>query len=490
MAGRSLGWSLAAGTPPVNVMRNHDSQDAFATLLALLADSAAIWLAQMLAVWIRFSSGWIHQPYEQEPGIFQKYAIAALFSLVIYLSIFQMLKLYSRPQEGKFTAKIPRLVRANLFSCLGVLVVCALLKNVIPFSNTAILISFCTVTVLVLVERAILFQVEIAMARRMAPYHRALILGANKEAAQFIRAVRNEPRFRTRIDAVLLSANGEVPDADIPRELLCGDAVDFPKIVADRKIDFLVLASHDITHAQTVDLAVFCEQHLIRFSLIPDIYGMMTSKMTFQMVGSVPLVGIGDWPLDKVWNRILKRALDIFGAIVGLLLSAPFVLVFAICIKRESPGPVFYKQQRCGRMGKTFDIYKLRTMKPDAEKGNKPGWTVGDDPRRTKIGGFLRRRNIDELPQFWNVLRGDMSLVGPRPERPYYVERFTPGIEHYMWRHVSKPGLTGWAQVNGYRGDTSISERVKFDLYYLENWSLAFDFKILVRTLFTYKNAC
>ena len=471
-------------------MRDHDSQDAFATLLAIVADSVAIWAAQMLAVWVRFFSGWIHQPYLEGSDIFRKYSIASLVSLVIYFAVFQILKLYSRPQSGKFTAKIPRLVRANFFACLGVLVACGLLKNVIPFSNTAILISFGTVTVLVILERAILFQVEIAMARRSPPYHRALILGANQEAANFIRAVAKEPRFRTRIDAVLLTEKDETPDEKIPAGLICGKASDLPQVVANRKIDFLVLASHDLTHAQTVDLAVFCEQHLIRFSLIPDIYGMMTSKMDFQMVGAVPLVGIGAWPLDQVWNRILKRILDIFGSIVGLLLSAPLMLVAAIFIKRESPGPVFYKQQRCGRMGKVFDIYKLRTMKQDAEKGNKPGWTVGDDPRRTRVGGFLRRWNIDELPQFWNVLRGDMSLVGPRPERPYYVERFTPGIEHYMWRHVSKPGLTGWAQVNGYRGDTSISKRVKFDLYYLENWSLAFDFKIIIRTFFTYKNAC
>ena len=212
--------------------------------------------------------------------------------------------------------------------------------------------------------------------------------------------------------------------------------------------------------------------------------------MDFQMIGSVPIVGVGRWPLDQVWNRMLKRIVDIIGGFVGMVISVPFILVSAIVIKCESKGPIFYAQERCGRRGKTFRIYKLRTMRTDAEKGDHPGWTVDDDPRRTRSGAFLRKWNIDELPQFWNVFKGEMSLVGPRPERPYFVEQFTPGIEHYMWRHVSKPGLTGWAQVNGFRGDTSISERVKYDLYYLENWSLAFDFKILVRTLFTYRNAC
>jgi exopolysaccharide biosynthesis polyprenyl glycosylphosphotransferase len=181
--------------------------------------------------------------------------------------------------------------------------------------------------------------------------------------------------------------------------------------------------------------------------------------------------------------------LDIAGALVGLLLAAPLMSVAALLIVRESPGPVFYIQERCGRRGRRFRLVKLRTMHPDAEAGRGPGWTVAGDPRRTRVGTWLRRYNIDELPQFWNVLRGDMSLVGPRPERPFFVEQFAPGIAHYMWRHVSKPGLTGWAQVNGLRGDTSIAERVKYDLFYLEHWSLAFDFKILLRTLLAFKNA-
>jgi len=144
---------------------------------------------------------------------------------------------------------------------------------------------------------------------------------------------------------------------------------------------------------------------------------------------------------------------------------------------------------RCGEGGREFTIYKLRTMTEDAEDDTGPIWALPDDPRRTQIGAFLRRHNLDELPQFWNVLKGDMSLVGPRPERPHFVEQFKEDISRYMWRHASKPGMTGWAQVNGLRGNTSISERIKYDLYYLENWSLAFDFKIIVRTFFSRENA-
>jgi lipopolysaccharide/colanic/teichoic acid biosynthesis glycosyltransferase len=165
------------------------------------------------------------------------------------------------------------------------------------------------------------------------------------------------------------------------------------------------------------------------------------------------------------------------------------MLAAAVLIKRSSPGPVLYGQERCGERGRVFTLYKLRTMRTDAEEQTGPVFTAREDPRVTPVGAFLRRRNLDELPQLWNVLLGQMSLVGPRPERPHFVERFKEDISRYMWRHVSKPGMTGWAQVNGLRGNTSIQERIKYDLYYLENWSLALDFKILAKTFFARENA-
>ncbi len=473
-------------------MRDRDSYDAVTTVLAVLADAAAIWIGQMLAVWIRFDSGWIPLRYTRVAGLYQSYAAAAALTVVIYLAVFQILKLYTRPQDGTFIGKVPRLVRACLFGGGGVLVCSGLLKNDMDYSfvsNAAILVSLATVTLLVLAERELMFQLEIAVARRVAPCHRALILGANDDALLFLRAIERDPRMRTRIVAIV-PVGGEKRCAELPADLIKGDSSNLEEVVREDSVDMLILASHVLSHTETVALVVFCEQHLVRFSMIPDLFRMMTSKMDFQMIGSVPIVGVGRWPLDQVWNRMLKRIVDIVGGFVGMVISVPFILVSAIAIKCESKGPVFYAQERCGRRGRTFRIYKLRTMRTDAEKGDHPGWTVDDDPRRTRSGAFLRKWNIDELPQFWNVFKGEMSLVGPRPERPYFVEQFTPGIEHYMWRHVSKPGLTGWAQVNGFRGDTSISERVKYDLYYLENWSLAFDFKILVRTLFTYRNAC
>jgi len=208
-----------------------------------------------------------------------------------------------------------------------------------------------------------------------------------------------------------------------------------------------------------------------------------------QSLDDIPLLGLKRWPLEVFWNRAMKRSVDIVGGLLGLLVSLPVLAVVAVFIKRDSPGPVFFRQERCGERGKRFMICKLRTMPENAEKESGPVFAIENDPRRTSVGGVLRKLNLDELPQFWNVLAGDMSLVGPRPERPHFVEQFKTEIARYMWRHVSRPGLTGWAQVNGLRGDTSIEERIKYDLYYLENWSLAFDLKILLKTLLARRNA-
>ncbi|MDD5707136.1 MAG: exopolysaccharide biosynthesis polyprenyl glycosylphosphotransferase [Kiritimatiellae bacterium] len=470
-------------------MRNRDSSDALTAILAMLADAVTIWLAQMAAVWLRFDSGLFTLYYGRDTNLYGKYALAAAAVLPCYLLVFQVLKLYSRPQQGTFANKLPRLVRACIVGGLGVLVISALIRRLVEYSNGAILTSFVTVTAAVLLQRAAMFRLEFRLARRAAPCHRTLIVGAGEAAARLIAAIAQDPRLRTRVAGVL-TFEGETPDDSIAPDLLCGRYDQLESVVAAREIDQLILTGHSLAHDEIVTLIIFCERHLVHFNMVPDLFRLLTSRMEFHTIKDIPLLGISRWPLDQFWNRFVKRATDIAGGLIGSLLSAVPLLAAAILIRLESPGPVFYIQERCGRRGRTFRLCKLRTMRVDAEACGAPGWTVPDDPRRTRVGAWLRRYNIDELPQFWNVLKGDMSLVGPRPERPYFVERFASGIEHYMWRHVSKPGLTGWAQVNGLRGDTSIAERVKYDLFYLENWSLAFDLKILIRTLFTRRNAC
>ena len=198
----------------------------------------------------------------------------------------------------------------------------------------------------------------------------------------------------------------------------------------------------------------------------------------------LPIIHIRHVPLTNMFNATMKRLVDIAGAVFGLVIFSPIMLLTALLVKVTSPGPVLYSQERVGLHNHTFKMYKFRSMEVQDPKKERSQWTTPHDPRVTPIGKFIRKTSIDEMPQFFNILVGDMSLVGPRPERPLFVEKFKEEIPRYMIKHQVRPGLTGWAQVNGYRGDTSITKRIEHDLYYIENWSLGFDFKIMFLTIF------
>ena len=217
---------------------------------------------------------------------------------------------------------------------------------------------------------------------------------------------------------------------------------------------------------------------------IPDYYNIIpTRPYTVDILG-LPVINIRHVPLTNNFLALLKRLIDIVGSVCGIVVTSPVMLLACLLIKITSPGPLIYKQERVGLHNKTFQMYKFRSMEVQKESEEKKAWTTKDDPRVTGIGKLMRRTSIDELPQLFNILKGDMSLVGPRPERPFFVEKFREEIPRYMVKHQVRPGLTGWAQVNGYRGDTSIRKRIEYDLYYIENWTLGFDVKILVLTIF------
>lgn len=475
-------------------MRVRDTFDVACSAVTALADAAAVYGGVMLAYWIRFQSGWVHEGWlpwlvrNRHPPL-EMYQFVALIAVPLFLFIFRSLQLYVRPQLGTFSERLPRLVRAVF---LGVFISTALafaVRTNPPLSRVTVLVAFFTVAALVLLERFVLFRVEYHLAKRRRTLNRLLIIGTDDIAARLKNAMESEPRLRTRVTA-FLRTNDTTPHPGIPPELIKGAVSELSPILRSRQVDQVVLANQsDLTHERMSEIILDCEQSLVDFKMVPDFYRLLTIKMQMQTVDGIPVLGVEEWPLDYFWNRAAKRIEDVLGALVGLLLSAPIILVAAIAIKRESSGPVFYRQIRLGEKGRRFRIIKLRSMPVDAEKESGPVWAEENDARRTRVGAFLRERNIDELPQFWNVLKGEMSLIGPRPERPHFVEQFKEDIGRYMWRHVSKPGMTGWAQVNGLRGNTDLTKRVELDLFYLENWSLAFDFKILARTLFTRKNA-
>ncbi|MCX7885400.1 MAG: undecaprenyl-phosphate glucose phosphotransferase, partial [Caloramator sp.] len=227
-----------------------------------------------------------------------------------------------------------------------------------------------------------------------------------------------------------------------------------------------------------------CEKYGVRIQIIPAYYKYIPSKPYLEEIDGIPVISARYIPLDLISNKIIKRLFDIICSSILILLFSPIMLLISIIIKFTSQGSVIFKQERVGYNKKPFIMYKFRSMKVQSSEEEKVKWTTKDDPRKTKFGEFIRKTSLDELPQFFNVLKGDMSIVGPRPERPYFVDKFKEEIPQYMVKHQVKPGITGWAQVNGLRGDTSIKKRIEYDLYYIENWSLLFDIKIMFLTVF------
>ncbi|NKB24061.1 MAG: undecaprenyl-phosphate glucose phosphotransferase [Kiritimatiellae bacterium] len=468
-------------------MRAKDTFDVLMSTTALIVDAVFIYIGFITATWIRFDSGWIPLYRGYPPQSLYQYG--AGLATILFLFIFLSLGLYKRPQVGHFIEKIPRLIRATGLGIFLVITLAYIINTEPPIARMVVFLSFFTVNIFILIERKILFQLERHWAKYQASKKRVAILGTGPIAGQLKQALEQEPRLRSRLIAFFKTNNDRL-DPHVPAELVKGHIEDLPEFLKNETVDEIILANpSSLTHAAMVKIIVQCERALANFIMVPDIFRVLTSGVSMQLIDGIPMLGVGTWPLDRFWNRLTKRSVDIAGAWLGLILSIPVMAISAIIIKATSPGPILYKQKRCGEKGTCFTIYKLRTMQMDAEIESGPVWTTQDDTRRTPAGKFMRKYNIDELPQFWNVLKGEMSLVGPRPERPHFVEQFKEDIGGYMWRHTSKPGLTGWAQVNGLRGNTSIEARIKHDLFYLENWSLGLDLKVLLRTIFARENA-
>jgi exopolysaccharide biosynthesis polyprenyl glycosylphosphotransferase len=307
---------------------------------------------------------------------------------------------------------------------------------------------------------------------------RLLIVGTGEVARIILQRILWSPQLGYELVGVINGADEEAEILSIP---VLGTPKDLPALIEEHKIDEVIIAIPEKGHREVVEVISFCERGRVAIKVFPDFFQFVASESSIDDLGGLPLLAIRDFAM-RGYLLIFKRLMDVLGAMVGLVIFSPMMLLTAVAIKLESPGPVFFIQERMGLDGKPFLMIKFRSMRQDAEKDG-PGWTQDNDPRQTRMGALLRRIDVDELPQFINVLLGEMSLVGPRPEQPFYVNQFRESVPHYMERHREKAGMTGWAQVNGLRGDTSIVERTKFDVWYTENWSLLLDIKILLRTL-------
>jgi len=304
-----------------------------------------------------------------------------------------------------------------------------------------------------------------------------LLVGSGEVARTVAEKIRWSPNLGLNIVGAVngeaMGAVGEVP--------IIGTTAELPEIIDQYEVDEVIIALPEASRHELVQLVSKCQRGKVDIKVYPDIFAYMSGGLTVDDLNGMPLLSVRDVAL-RGWKLSLKRAMDVMGAFAGLVVLSPFMALTALLIKLESPGPVFFCQERMGLDGHPFPMIKFRSMRADAEKRG-PGWTTENDPRVTRMGRFMRRTNWDEIPQLINVFWGHMSLVGPRPEQPYYVQKFREYIPRYMERHREKAGMTGWAQINGLRGDTSILERTKYDLWYVENWSLWLDVKIVLRTM-------
>jgi Undecaprenyl-phosphate glucose phosphotransferase len=316
------------------------------------------------------------------------------------------------------------------------------------------------------------------LRRRGLWVDRLLIVGTGEVGRMILQKIGQMPRLGYRV--VGFVAGDDPQNQEIMGVPVLGSVDDLPDLIAAHGVEEVIVGLPELSHQDLLSILSRCERGQVGVKIFPDLFQIIATELSIGDLGGLPLLSVRDVAL-RGWKLTLKRAVDLVGSAILLVMLSPFLTLVALAIKLDSPGPVFYAQKRMGLDAKPFWCLKFRSMSVDAERDG-PGWTTEHDPRVTRLGRFIRRFSIDELPQLINVLLGEMSLVGPRPERPVYVEQFRRSIPRYMDRHREKSGLTGWAQVNGLRGDTSIAERTKYDLWYIENWSLWLDFRILVRT--------
>jgi Undecaprenyl-phosphate glucose phosphotransferase len=309
-----------------------------------------------------------------------------------------------------------------------------------------------------------------------------ILVGYSRAAEEYIDRILQNPQWGYVIRGIL---DDHVRIGTEYRKIpVIGQIADLTEILPQNSVDEIAITLGLSEYDRLEEIVTLCEKSGVHTKFIPDYNKIIPTKPYTEDILGLPVINIRYVPLSNTFNALIKRCMDIVGSVAAIIIFSPLMLLMCILIKLTSPGPLIYKQERVGLHNKTFWMYKFRSMEVQPEEEEKKAWTVKNDPRVTWIGKFMRRTSIDEFPQFFNVLKGNMSLVGPRPERPFFVEKFREEIPRYMVKHQVRPGVTGWAQVNGYRGNTSIRKRIDCDLYYIENWSIGLDIKILFMTIF------
>lgn len=457
----------------------------FATL-NLIADSFAILFSFLVAFYIRFHSP-LNLPVAGNIPSLLSYAQTLILILPIYILSFRTYKLYQSSRTIRRIEEIFLVIKA-ISTAIFLLMAISFFYREMSYSRITLVFIWIISIVFVSTSRYLVIQFEYQQKRKSKDTLKLLIIGAGRKTRNIIRWAETHPHYGVSIMGVLVN-NPALVGKTFAGKPIIGQIDNTEAVIKEQRPNQVALLNHQFSRHRITDLVILCEDLMIDFKIGADFYGLMSRNVDVEYISTVPLLGFKSLPLDDPWNRFLKRSFDIFSSFLLLFLTAPIWLTVIVLIKLDSPGPILYRQKRMGRDQQIFNVLKFRTMRVNAEAETGPVWANENDTRKTKIGALLRRWNLDELPQLFNVLRGQMSMVGPRPERPHFIEEFRGSIPRYMSRHRIKSGITGWAAVNGYRGNTSIVERTKYDLYYMENWSLLFDIEIILMTAFAFKNA-
>ena len=446
--------------------------------LTLVIDAFVIAASYLFAYFLKFESGLLL--YDE--GLPMQTYMTALYILVPgYLILYSRMDLYNTRRASGRKRELLNVIKANTVGALLFMMVLYLI-NQPDFSRQMIFIFW---GVCICIETAVRNMMRALMMfwwKNGYNLKYVLLIGYSGSAQSYINKLQLNPQWGYVVRGIL--------DDNVERGTeykgvkVLGTIDNLPLILPENKLDEIAITLPLGQYGRLKEIVNLCEKSGVHTKFIPDYAGIIPDRPYTEDIQGLPVINIRYVPLNNTINNVVKRLVDIVGSAVGLILASPIMIISAILIKATSKGPVIFAQERVGLHNKPFQMYKFRTMIEQSEAEEAKGWTTKDDPRVTGIGKFLRRTSLDELPQLFDILVGQMSLVGPRPERPQFVEKFKEEIPRYMIKHQVRPGLTGWAQINGLRGDTSIEQRIEHDLYYIENWTLEFDIKILLLTIF------
>lgn len=440
-----------------------------------LTDAVLFFPCMLLAYFIRFVV------FHGEPGHIgiSYYLLTTLCAVPLFWLLYSLMGLYDSFRSKNFLTEFSLLLRSNLIM-FGLMLAFFFVFKEFHLSRWTLFIFFALSTFAVAVKRWLLRRILRAFREKGYNIKHVLLVGCGEQARAYYQAIQQDRTLGFCVDHYL------APHDIIPGLSYLGTYEAITKVLDRTSPDEVVIALEADEYPYLQNIINNSEKNGVKVSLIPFYTKFMPSHPVYDEVGGVPLINIRHIPLDNIGNAFLKRSLDVLGSLALIIVTSPLMLFAAIGVKLSSPGPILFKQERVGLNKKPFYMYKFRSMRVNDRQMT--GWSTNRDPRKTKFGSFIRKFSIDELPQFFNVLKGDMSLVGPRPELPFFVNQFKESVPLYMVKHQVRPGITGWAQVNGFRGDTSIKGRIEHDIYYIENWTFLFDIKIMLMTVFRFAN--